>query len=398
MRNLWLGGIVLLAVGCGGGAKEAQPVTTAASAAPTATTPAPTASASAAPAATPKAPLADLIKKTMVDMDAAWKAHDAAKVAALYAPDGVMAEPGFMGWKESKKDEIQKDMDAYFKAFPDVRVKSLRVFTKGNMVAEETFVSGTNTGEFMGGKATGKKVGQFVLDIMWFNDDGLISKQHLYMDHLTMMHQLGKGNPKMKARGLEPIPTAEVEAVAAKDTPDEAKNADAIKAWYASFEKKDEKAYLAGLSDKVVEADYTQAADATGKDAAKKAWTRMTKMFPDIKLTPTTVTPVGDWVVSEVELTGTMKGPMGPVKASNKSGTIHLAELFKIKDGKVAWAGTFGSGAEFAHQFLPPPPGMHHGKPGDRGKPGAHGHGKPGAHGKPGVHGKPGPKPAPKKK
>src|SRR6185503_2982874 len=122
MRNLLkaTGSIaLLLAAACGGGSENTSTntptTTTSATAAPTATT-APTTTAQA-PA--PKPPLADLIKKTMADFDAGVAAHDAAKCASAYANDTQFVQPGPMGWHTSGKDDVQKNLDMLFKAFPD---------------------------------------------------------------------------------------------------------------------------------------------------------------------------------------------------------------------------------------------------------------------------------------
>lgn len=69
-------------------------------------------------------------------------------------------------------------------------------------------------------------------------------------------------------------------------------------------------------------------------------------------MTPTNVLAVGDDVIAEVEMSGTMKGDLGSVKSSGKSGTVHIVDVFKFnKDGKIAWAGRWGSRLEFANAF-----------------------------------------------
>ena len=361
MRNLvWLKaislGALVAAVGCGGGETESKntntPTTTTSAQAPT-----PSASAQATTVqAPPKAPLADLIKKTMAEFDAGVAAHDAAKCAAAYAADAQYTQPGPMGWHASTKDEVQKNLDILFKAFPDLKIVATRTFMKGNEMAVEGVMAGTNTGEFMAHPATNKKIGHRFIAILSFNDDGLIKTEHLYHDHATMMAHLGHGDAKLKARNVEAIPTTTIEQISETDNAREAKNADAAKAWFATWEKKDDKAYVASLADDVTKANYMNPADVKGKEAAKKAFDEMHKTFPDMKLTPTSVLALGDWVVAEVEMTGTMKGDLGSTKSTGKPGTAHLAEVLKFnKDGKIAWASRYGSRAELATAFGIPP-------------------------------------------
>lgn len=358
MRNLvWLkamcfGGLIV-AFGCGGGESETKTDTT-----PTTTTSAtaatPTASATVAPP--PKPPLADLIKKTLADFDVAFASHDAAKCAAAYSADATFVQPSGMGWVEHHKDDIAKNMTMLFTGFPDVKLTPTRTYMKGNMAAIEGVMTGTHTGEFMGHAATNKKIGGRYFSVMWFNDDGQIMKEHLYHDHAAMLGHLGFGDAKLKHRNVEAIPTVTLEQVSAGDTATEAKNTDALKAWLAAFDKKDDKAYSALIADDIMHADYTRPEDAKGKDAAKKAFKDLTTTFPDIKMNATSTLAIGDYVVAEVEMSGTMKGDLGSVKSSGKSGTVHLAEVFKFnKDGKIAWAGRWGSRMEFANAFGVPP-------------------------------------------
>jgi len=359
MRNLLkaTGSIaLLLAAACGGGSENTSTntptTTTSATAAPTATT-APTTTAQA-PA--PKPPLADLIKKTMADFDAGVAAHDAAKCASAYANDTQFVQPGPMGWHTSGKDDVQKNLDMLFKAFPDLKIVATRSWTKGNQMAVEGVMAGTNTGEFMGHPATNKKIGHRFLSIMTFDDNGLIKTEHLYHDHATMMGHLGHGDAKLKFRNVEAIPTTAMEQISDTDNAREAKNADAAKAWFATWEKKDDKAYTDALAADVTKANYMNPADIKGKDAAKKAFDELHKTFPDVKVAPTSVLAIGDWVVAEVEMTGTMKGDLGSIKSTGKPGTVHLGEVLRFnKDGKIMWASRFGSRMEWATAFGIPP-------------------------------------------
>ena len=350
MRNLvWISALVF-SIACGGGDSEKTqtntPTTT------TSATSAPTSSTGPTAGTPTKAPLADLIKKTLADFDAAYASHDAAKCAAAYAPDATFVQPTHLGFNEHKKDEIQKNLEGLFKGFPDVKLTATRTYMKANQVVIEGVMTGTHTGEYQGHAGTNKKFGQRYLAVLWFNDDGLIQKEHMYRDHAAMLGHLGHGDPKLKLRNVEAIPTTTLEQVTPGDTAVEAKNTETAKQFLGSFEKKDDKAYTAALADDITHADYTRPEDAKGKDAAKKAFGELLKTFPDLKMTPTNIIAVGDHVIAEVEMSGTMKGDLGSVKPSGKSGTAHIVDVFRFnKDGKITWAGRWGSRAEFATAF-----------------------------------------------
>ena len=359
MKKTVLGAAVLVLAACGGSEdKGATSPTTVTSASAT-----PPVVASAAPPATtppPKPPLADLMKKTAENMAAAWAAHDSKKLMMTYSDDVVMSSPGPMGWQDATKAQIEPQMTGLFAAFPDAKASPVRIMIKGNMVVSESVFTGTNTGDMVTPngtqKATGKPVGYHVLSISWFNDDGLVNKQHFYMDHGTMLGQLGKADPKVKFRAVETAPAGPPAMVMGKDSPDEAKNVAAVTAWYSVFEKKDDKGFLAPFADDVMHVDYTQPADIKGKDGAKKEWAELFKTFPDAKIATTAVTGFDNIVVAECAFTGTMKGAMAGIKPTNKNGTTHMVDVFEMKDGKVKAATTYGSTAEGAFAFGVMPP------------------------------------------
>jgi steroid delta-isomerase-like uncharacterized protein len=171
------------------------------------------------------------------------------------------------------------------------------------------------------------------------------------LDPMTMLGQLGRGDPKAKVRPPPAAPAPGTQFVTAKDSPEEQKNVDAVKALYSSFEKKDEKASLALMTDDVVHADLTQPDDVKGKDAAKKELGTWWKAFPDAKVDATNAWAFGDTVVAEVETTGTFKGPLGPLKPNGKAGTTHGVDIIEMKDGKIARVTSYANAREFLLQY-----------------------------------------------
>ena len=232
----------------------------------------------------------------------------------------------------------------------------IRTYTKANQVAIEGVISGTHTGDFMGHPATNKKIGHRYVSVLTFNEDGLIAKEHLYHDHAAMLGHLGFGDAKLKHRNVEVVPTVALEQVSPGDSAVEARNSDSLKAWLGAFSNKDEKSYAMLISDDITHADYTRPEDVKGKDAAKKAFKELTTTFPDIKMNATNVIAIGEFVIAEVEMSGTMKGDLGFREVERKIRNGASRRDFKFnKDGKIMWAGRWGSRMEFANAFGVPP-------------------------------------------
>ncbi|HEY8041420.1 MAG TPA: nuclear transport factor 2 family protein, partial [Polyangiaceae bacterium] len=139
MRSI-VGVMVLgLVMGCGG-ASDQPPVQAPPAPAPPApvvdTTPAPT--ATVAPPA-PKPSMAEMQMAALKTMTA--NMNDAAKVAALYAPDAVMWMPGF---PESKgREAIQKGYQDWLAMMSNMQSVNTRSWAKGNVIAVEWVTTAT---------------------------------------------------------------------------------------------------------------------------------------------------------------------------------------------------------------------------------------------------------------
>lgn len=367
--------VVPVLAACGaGGEEQMQPVVP-----PPVPTVAPTSTATTttAPVEPPKPTMSmlDMQKKYFADDTAAWAARDAKKAVELLSAEGSMSMTGPGGWEEEKgKDAMEKRMAGYFAAFPDIAIKYTRVILKGDQAVAEFVVTGTNTGEMMGEKPTGKKMGHRGAGWFTFDKDGKAKSVRLYMDLPTMLGHLGKHPDKTaKVRPVEALPTGETEFAVAKDGDDlPTKNEASYKAWNDALAKKDEKGMTALLADDATFADWSQAADVKTNKGIAKMFMGYSAAFPDMKGSVKQCIGAGDWLACEGEWGGTFKGAMGPMKPTNKSGTVHYLAVMKIKDGKAAWIANYSNGLEFAGQFgllKGPKPGDKPGadKPGDKG-------------------------------
>lgn len=89
--------------------------------------------------------------------------------------------------------ELADAMNVFFTGFPDFKIKLLHkspVFNNTQFLHWE--MTGTNTGEFDGTPATGKKVKVTGLSRVHFNGEGRMDEENVFYDQLALMQQLGR--------------------------------------------------------------------------------------------------------------------------------------------------------------------------------------------------------------
>jgi steroid delta-isomerase-like uncharacterized protein len=91
-------------------------------------------------------------------------------------------QPGIEGWRSK--------WDALSAGFPDLRIEIKQSVAEGDTVAARYTMRATNTGEFMGGPPTGKRIEVPIFDMCRVRDGKLIDLWSL-MDSMSMMAQLG---------------------------------------------------------------------------------------------------------------------------------------------------------------------------------------------------------------
>jgi steroid delta-isomerase-like uncharacterized protein len=301
----------------------------------------------------PKPSLLELEKQAVKNNLAALNAHEAAKFAEGFAPDGVSITYGV--GENKGREAIASDIQKYFDAFPDFKIATSNVYAKGEIVVIEWVVNGTQKGEFMGVKPTGKAVGVRGATVTWMTPEGLIKQEHRYMDGSTLMAQLGQ--LKTPARPVTPLPSGDASWRIAKGTPDEDKQSDVVKGMYGAFDKKSEADFLGAMADNATWSDMAMPKDVTGKAEAKKSFQAFAKAFPDGKLSVDTIFSVDEFTVAESTMNGTHNGPLGPLKATKKPVSLHGLDIMTVKDGKIQAGTGYSNSVELLAQtgLLPKP-------------------------------------------
>jgi steroid delta-isomerase-like uncharacterized protein len=112
-----------------------------------------------------------------------WEAYDELNDPGFV---NLSAPPGMPADREGGKAYLQ----AFAAAYPDAHFEIDDMIAEGDRVVTKKTFTGTNTGEFGGAPATGKKVSLQYVDIMRVRD-GRIVEHWLSMDQLSWMRQLG---------------------------------------------------------------------------------------------------------------------------------------------------------------------------------------------------------------
>jgi predicted ester cyclase len=107
----------------------------------------------------------------------------------LLADDFVEQEetPGLAPTKEGVLDLFRM----YRAAFPDLQMRAEEVLVSGDKTVTRVRATGTHQGELMGIQPTGKSVDVKLIDIMQFNDAGMMCAHWGLFDMFSMMQQLG---------------------------------------------------------------------------------------------------------------------------------------------------------------------------------------------------------------
>jgi steroid delta-isomerase-like uncharacterized protein len=94
--------------------------------------------------------------------------------------------PGF----EPNKEGVKQWFQMMHTAFPDLQFMVDDIFAAGQKVVARITMNGTQQGEFLGIKPTGKKIAVEGIDIVRF-DNGKLVEHWGVTDAMTMMQQLG---------------------------------------------------------------------------------------------------------------------------------------------------------------------------------------------------------------
>jgi len=115
--------------------------------------------------------------------------HDADAAGAVYAADAVVESPIGGGTVRGREANTEV-MRTLLRAFPDVTFEMEALLVDGDRVAEQTNMSGTDNGGFMGMPPTRKPFQLRLVSMCQVRDGEIVHERRIY-DFTGMLVQIG---------------------------------------------------------------------------------------------------------------------------------------------------------------------------------------------------------------
>jgi len=120
--------------------------------------------------------------------EAAWRARDAAALAADHALLGSVVSP--TGGVLEGRPDIERIYRVWFTAFPDLIFSTEDLLIDGDRAALLARISGRHAGEFFGMPSTGRLI-ELSCVCIYRLEDGLIAHERRVLDFTGLLVQLG---------------------------------------------------------------------------------------------------------------------------------------------------------------------------------------------------------------
>lgn len=133
--------------------------------------------------------MASNMEKMLRDWVEAENSQDVDKFASFYTDDAVWEDVA-LGLVNRGKKEVKDYFKAMFVAFPDLKFEVESAFVAGDWGGCEWLMTGTQTSDFSGIPATGKKFSVRGVSVIQLRN-GKISRNSDYYNLATLLQQVG---------------------------------------------------------------------------------------------------------------------------------------------------------------------------------------------------------------
>jgi len=276
-------------------------------------------------------------------MDAV-NAGDAERYARLYMHDAVITIHGSAELRGRGAIE-QHEVDL-LREFPSARLAFYDMWQKGPLAVVHYAVNCPTR--------SGQAVGHEGLLFYRFHRSGLIEEERRYLDSLTPLAQMGMLGA-VPARAL-PVLASELRTHVAGDSRVEGANVATVMAGFAALDSRAEAAFLATLAENVVLDDLVYPQPFVGQQLVKTWFRTWTGAVPDAKSEITSILGVGESVLVETVVRGTLKGELLWLRPAKEAFAVHRAAIVQVRAGKFTHVSLFMNSKELAQAVGQWPP------------------------------------------
>lgn len=267
-------------------------------------------------------------------------AGDAEGYANLYAEDAVIVMHGSGVLKGRRA--IAEHERTLLREFPGTTLAFYAVWQNGPIAMVQYGVNGKTP--------AGRPMGHEGLLFYRFHASGLIEEERRYLDSLTPMAQLGALGA-VPARALPVLP-GKMAVHVAKGSRQEQDSVATVRASIAALDATDQRAFLAAVAEDAVFDELIET-----QPSNSKAWfERWTNAVSDAKTEIVNIQGFGEFVLVEMIVRGTLRGPLGRLNASGKAFSVHRAAVIQLKRGKLSRVSAFMNSKEIAEAVGQWPP------------------------------------------
>jgi len=129
------------------------------------------------------------LRRMLEDYYEAWSSHDMDRIASFFTDDCLYDDVPMSSCQHGK-EELKTSWSQFFTTCPDFRVEPKAIFGGGEWACSEWVMTGTQSGDWPGMPATGKRfsiVGASIIEL----SEGRIRRNADYWDMVSLLTQLG---------------------------------------------------------------------------------------------------------------------------------------------------------------------------------------------------------------
>jgi steroid delta-isomerase-like uncharacterized protein len=134
----------------------------------------------------------DRLHETIDAYNAAWNAHDLARIGSMHAPDMVFEN--HTAGERAQGEEALQHIGRIFESWPDIEFETRRLYVREDLVVQEWTAKATHVKPLSRGELVAEPSGERVewegMDIIPF-EQGKVKRKDVYSDSVSILRQVG---------------------------------------------------------------------------------------------------------------------------------------------------------------------------------------------------------------